>query len=127
MSTTTALQPQPEAMRRTTTQSSAASSATSTPHDSPLDTPRRSPSNGSISSLSDSEPAHKDTKQKLLDTHGNEFQIPDYTIKQIHDAIPKHCFERSAATGLYYVARDVALLASTFSVVKRFIPSPREI
>ncbi len=32
----------------------------------------------------------------LIDTYGNEFEVPDFTIKDIRDAIPKHCFERSA-------------------------------
>lgn len=49
-----------------------------------------------------------------MDSYGNEFKIPDYSIKDIRDAIPKHCFERSAIRGLSYVARDAALLAGTF-------------
>lgn len=75
-----------------------------------------------MSSLEETEPT-KETKQaqKLLDTYGNEFQIPDYTIKQIYDAIPKHCFERSAATGLYYVFRDLALLAGTFYLFHNYV------
>ena len=56
----------------------------------------------------------------MVDTYGNEFKLPDYTIKEIRDAIPKHCFERSAVTGLSYVARDVALLASTFYLFNTF-------
>lgn len=51
---------------------------------------------------------------KLVDTHGNEFHVPDYTINDIRAAIPKHCFERSAARGLMYVARDILSLAITF-------------
>jgi omega-6 fatty acid desaturase (delta-12 desaturase) len=43
---------------------------------------------------------------KLIDTFGNEFAIPDYTINDIRNAIPKHCFERSGLRGLGYVARD---------------------
>lgn len=62
----------------------------------------------------------KPSQQKLVDSYGNEFQIPDYTIKDIREAIPKHCFERSAATGLMYVARDVALLAGTFILFNKF-------
>lgn len=50
----------------------------------------------------------------LLDTYGNEFEIPNFTIKDIRDAIPTHCFKRSALRGLSYVARDLVLLASTF-------------
>lgn len=51
---------------------------------------------------------------KLVDTHGNEFRVPDFTIHDIRAAIPKHCFERSAARGLMYVARDILSLAITF-------------
>lgn len=51
---------------------------------------------------------------KLLDTYGNEFKVPDFTVKQIRDAIPAHCFERSAIRGFSYVARDILLLALTF-------------
>lgn len=50
----------------------------------------------------------------LVDTHGNEFHVPDFTINDIRAAIPKHCFERSAARGLMYVARDILSLAITF-------------
>ena len=51
---------------------------------------------------------------KLVDTYGHDFQIPDFTIKQIRRAIPAHCFERSAVRGYTYIARDLLLLGSTF-------------
>lgn len=51
---------------------------------------------------------------ELLDTYGNEFKVPDFTVKQVRDAIPAHCFERSAIRGFSYVARDILLLALTF-------------
>lgn len=63
----------------------------------------------------------KPSHGKLLDTYGNEFVIPDYTIKDIHDAIPKHCFERSAAKGLYYVFRDIVLLGTTFYLFHNYV------
>ncbi|KAI0871989.1 fatty acid desaturase-domain-containing protein [Hypoxylon argillaceum] len=102
---------------------------TSTPTDSdtsavasPLDSPRPSASSTSLSSLaSDSADAAKPTFGKLIDTYGNEFQVPDYTIKDIRDAIPKHCFERSAATGLYYVARDIVSLGTTFYLFHTYV------
>ncbi|KAL5600701.1 hypothetical protein FOVSG1_008513 [Fusarium oxysporum f. sp. vasinfectum] len=51
-------------------------------------------SSTSLSSLSsvDANQA-KPTHDRLLDTYGNEFTPPDFTIKHIRDAIPKHCFE----------------------------------
>ena len=57
----------------------------------------------------------------MLDTYGNEFKIPDYTINQIRNAIPAHCFERSAARGLGYVARDLASLAVTFYIFHNYV------
>lgn len=58
---------------------------------------------------------------KLIDTYGNEFEIPDYTIKDVYDAIPKHCFQRSAVIGLYYVFRDIALLSTTFYLFNTYV------
>ena len=50
----------------------------------------------------------------LVDTYGNEFQVPNFTIKELRSAIPPHCFERSALHGFAYIVRDILLLASTF-------------
>lgn len=87
---------------------------------SPVDSPRQSPSSSSLSSLaSDSEPLT--SRGKLIDTYGNSFEVPDFTIKQIRDAIPPHCFKRSGARGLAYVARDLASLATTFYLFNRFV------
>ncbi|KAE9381679.1 putative Delta(12) fatty acid desaturase [Stipitochalara longipes BDJ] len=58
---------------------------------------------------------------KLLDTYGNEFELPDFTVNDIRNAIPKHCFERSGLRGLSYVARDVASLATTFFLYNKFV------
>jgi omega-6 fatty acid desaturase (delta-12 desaturase) len=58
---------------------------------------------------------------KLLDTYGNEFELPDYTVNDIRNAIPKHCFKRSGARGLSYVARDILSLATTFYLFNKFL------
>jgi omega-6 fatty acid desaturase (delta-12 desaturase) len=58
---------------------------------------------------------------KLIDTYGNKFEVPDYTINDIRNAIPKHCFERSGLRGLSYVARDIASLAITFYLFNKFV------
>jgi hypothetical protein len=71
--------------------------------------------------MDESPAAVKNSRGVLLDTYGNEFEIPDYTIKQIRDAIPKHCFERSGLRGLGYVARDIASLAATFYVFHNYV------
>ena len=114
MSSTTALPPQ-GALRRKVTLDSAVSTATNSEVNTPDDSPTASASSTSLSSLGSVDDFQaKPEPQKLVDSYGNDFKLPDYTIKDIRDAIPKHCFERSATTGLYYVARDIALLATTF-------------
>jgi omega-6 fatty acid desaturase (delta-12 desaturase) len=109
--------PKPPYLRTLTASSSPSSSASSSVTVSPFDSPRQSPSTTSLTSLSDLDDASTILKQSrgtLIDGYGNEFEIPDYTIKQIRDAIPAHCFERSGLRGLAYVARDMACIAATF-------------
>ncbi|KAI9368853.1 fatty acid desaturase-domain-containing protein [Aspergillus egyptiacus] len=115
MSSTTALPKRVALHRNPTTDSSVPSSVAA----SPLDSPRQSPSSTSLSSMASD--AGKENLGKMLDTYGNEFKIPDYTIKDIRDAIPAHCFQRSAATSLYYVFRDMAVLASVFYVFHNYV------
>ncbi|KAK4580446.1 hypothetical protein LTR86_000649 [Recurvomyces mirabilis] len=98
---------------------SAVESVSSTADNSSLSTPTESPtasaSSTSLSSMdSDEGFQQKESSRQLVDTYGNEFKLPDYTINDIRNAIPKHCFERSAIRGLAYVARDMATLAGTF-------------
>ncbi|KAI1346288.1 fatty acid desaturase-domain-containing protein [Xylaria sp. FL0043] len=93
---------------------------------SPLDSPRPSASSTSLSSLASEDAVlaavkKQSTYGKLVDTYGNEFQVPDYTIKDIRDAIPKHCYERSAARSLSYAARDIASLATTFYLFHTYV------
>ncbi|KAI0523931.1 fatty acid desaturase-domain-containing protein [Xylaria bambusicola] len=93
---------------------------------SPLDSPRPSASSTSLSSLASEDAAATTTTKKspygkLIDTYGNEFEVPDYTIKDIRDAIPKHCYERSAATSLSYVARDIVSLGTTFYLFHNYV------
>lgn len=102
--------------RNATTESSVASSVDVSPSDSP----RQSPSSTSLSSLSDGDVVAP-KKSVLLDQYGNEFELPNYTMKQIRDAIPAHCFKRSAVRSLGYVARDIALLASTFYIFHTYV------
>lgn len=93
---------------------------------SPIDSPRPSASSTSLSSLASEDVPVLDEKQtkkygKLVDTYGNEFEVPDFTIKQIRDAIPKHCYERSAVRSLAYVVRDMIYLGTTFYLWNRFV------
>lgn len=108
------------AVRRTITVDSVPSTSRNSNASTPDDSPIGSASSTSLSSLGSVEDFQQPPKQGLKDSYGNDFEIPDYTIKDIRDAIPKHCFERSAATGLYYVARDIALLAGTFVLFNKF-------
>lgn len=116
---TTAL-PQNAAMRRTVTVDSAPSTSSNSTVHTPDDSPTASASSTSLSSLGSVEDFQQEPKQKLVDTYGNEFKLPDYTIKDIRDAIPKHCFERSAVRGLSYVVRDMVLLGTTFALFNKF-------
>ncbi|KAK4542715.1 Oleate hydroxylase fah12 [Oleoguttula mirabilis] len=110
---TTAL-PQRAPLRRHITTDSVPSTSPSSAAGSPNDSPTASASSTSLSSLGSVDDFQRQPEQKLVDSNGNDFKIPDYSIKDIRDAIPKHCFERSAVRGLAYVARDVALMAGTF-------------
>ncbi|PBP19157.1 Delta(12) fatty acid desaturase [Diplocarpon rosae] len=115
----TAVPKQGDLLKRTVT--TANESSPSTAAGSPNDTPRQSPSSTSLSSMS----SMGDVKDKgygtLLDTYGNKFELPDYTVNDIRNAIPKHCYERSGLRGLAYVGRDIASLATTFYLFNRFL------
>jgi omega-6 fatty acid desaturase / acyl-lipid omega-6 desaturase (Delta-12 desaturase) len=50
------------------------------------------------------------TEHTLYDTYGREFNLPDFTMNDILEAIPAECFNRSAVKGLGYVARDLILI-----------------
>ncbi|KAK3940896.1 putative delta fatty acid desaturase [Diplogelasinospora grovesii] len=109
------------ALRRTVTSTTVdTESSPSTADVSPIDSPRPSASSTSLSSLASDAPAVKANYGKLIDTYGNEFEVPDFTIKQLRDAIPKHCFERSTLRSMSYVFRDIACLAATFYLFHNF-------
>lgn len=110
--------PSPGAVQHRVPASTTSSSVASSVNISPSDTPKASCSSTSISSLASEEVG---TSSKLVDTLGNPFSLPDYTIGDIHKAIPKHCFERSGLRGLGYVARDIVSLAVTFYLTNKFV------
>lgn len=123
MASTAVSRSSPPQLRR---QATIDSTPTTSTNISPADSPRPSASSTSLSSLgSDSEVLATQTQQKeqkkLVDGYGNTFEIPDFSISDIHKAIPKHCFERSAATGLYYVGRDIVSLGVTFYLTNRYL------
>ena len=125
---TTAL-PQHADLKRNITVDSTPSTTSNSSVNTPDDSPTASASSTSLSSLGSVEDFQREPDQKLVDSYGNDFKLPDYTIKQIRDAIPKHCFERSAVRGLSYVARDIASLATVFYIFNtyctpEYVPSP---
>ncbi|TVY65566.1 Delta(12)-acyl-lipid-desaturase [Lachnellula suecica] len=56
----------------------------------------------------------------LKDANGKDFMVPDYTLAQIYDAIPKECFERSVVKSLLYLFQDLALVTVTFLAFSKF-------
>jgi omega-6 fatty acid desaturase (delta-12 desaturase) len=44
-------------------------------------------------------------------TEGQKFIVPNFTVKQLLDAIPAHCYKRSAFKSSLYVLQDFVLLA----------------
>lgn len=52
------------------------------------------------------------------------FEPPDklYSMKDIHDAIPKHCFERNSLLSFGYMMRDFAMVFSLMWLAATFIP-----
>lgn len=52
------------------------------------------------------------TQKYAIDTNGQVQKVPDFTIKDILDAIPAKCYERDLAKSLSYVFRDIFCLVS---------------
>lgn len=48
--------------------------------------------------------------------HNLPLEKPKFTLSDIRNAIPKHCFERNLVTSLTHLASDLALVAATFYV-----------
>jgi omega-6 fatty acid desaturase / acyl-lipid omega-6 desaturase (Delta-12 desaturase) len=73
-------------------------------------------------SLTNRRPAVDKTKPaQHIAQDGHVFQLPTYTMKQIHAAIPPHCFNPSTLRSMAYVARD-ALYFSTLLYASSYIP-----
>lgn len=110
-------------LRRMETPGDSETSNPSTATGSPFDSPRPSASSTSLSSLASMDGAASESKDygTLLDTYGNHFEPPDFTIKDIRDAIPRHCFKRSPLKGFAYIARDMLYLATTFYIFHNYV------
>ncbi|WRT67740.1 uncharacterized protein IL334_004712 [Kwoniella shivajii] len=66
-----------------------------------------------------SPPAGQVEKDQLLKeaedaelTEGQKFVVPNFTVKQLLDAIPAHCFHRSAVRSSLYVVQDVIAIGA---------------
>jgi omega-6 fatty acid desaturase / acyl-lipid omega-6 desaturase (Delta-12 desaturase) len=57
----------------------------------------------------------------MVDTNGRPFHVPDFTIKQIRNAIPVQCYERSALRGFGYVSRDLFIILTVFYHFNTFV------
>lgn len=58
-----------------------------------------------------------------VDTFGNLFEAPDYSIKDILQAIPAHCYERRLLQSYFYVFRDIFFLVLGYYTANKFIPT----
>ncbi|KAJ1923418.1 hypothetical protein EC988_010427 [Linderina pennispora] len=45
-------------------------------------------------------------KQTIVDPE-KDFEPPNFTIKELRDCVPKHCFERDTMRSFSYVAYDI--------------------
>ncbi|ODN81705.1 hypothetical protein L202_02099 [Cryptococcus amylolentus CBS 6039] len=53
----------------------------------------------------------RDAQAKEI-AEGQKFAVPNFTIKQLLDAIPAHCFKRSAFWSSLYIVQDVAVISA---------------
>jgi omega-6 fatty acid desaturase (delta-12 desaturase) len=89
-------------------------------------------------SVAMSEPAHealsipckdKDLHRPLENgeaTAGSQpfFTPPSYTMKEIHDAIPLHCFQRNTRLSLFYIIRDFVFAITLASIATQIVHLP---
>ncbi|KAF3918548.1 hypothetical protein ABW21_db0208863 [Orbilia brochopaga] len=57
-----------------------------------------------------------------LDMHGNVFELPSFTMKEIYDAIPAHCFKSSTVRSMLYVVRDYFYVSTLVYLAVTYIP-----
>lgn len=53
----------------------------------------------------------REAEEKELN-EGQKFVLPNYTVKQLLDVIPAHCFHRSALRSSVYVLQDVVVIGA---------------
>jgi omega-6 fatty acid desaturase / acyl-lipid omega-6 desaturase (Delta-12 desaturase) len=62
-----------------------------------------------------------DVYGELVDTYGRPFKVPNYTLKEILEAIPPRCFERSPLRGFLYIVQDLTLIGLTFYLTNTYV------
>lgn len=63
-----------------------------------------------------------DVEPKHIDLNGNVFELPDFVMKQIYDAIPPHCFRPSITRSLLYAVRDYLYLGTLMFLTYTYVP-----
>lgn len=63
-----------------------------------------------------------ETKAQHTDMNGNPFELSNFTMKEIYDAIPPHCFKPSTIRSLAYVVRDFGYLSTLIYLAVTYIP-----
>jgi len=58
--------------------------------------------------------------QRHITQHGEIFEVPDFTIKEVYDAIPLHCFKPSLTRSMLYVARDFGYVSILYMLLPSF-------
>ncbi|KAJ6259820.1 hypothetical protein Dda_5462 [Drechslerella dactyloides] len=64
----------------------------------------------------------KASEDQHLDLHGNVFEVPTFTMKEIYGAIPAHCFKSSMIRSMAYVVRDCFYLSALVYLAVTYIP-----
>lgn len=75
---------------------------------------------GNVASFKTTPDGYK-TNLTAIDTYGNTFKVPDYTIKDILSAIPSHCYERRLLESFYYVFRDIFMMVTLGYIANNYI------
>lgn len=60
-------------------------------------------------------PFHPDAWHRYKRRLHSDYRLPQVTLKQIHEAVPKDAYEKNTLKGLSYVARDI-FFATVFYV-----------
>lgn len=68
------------------------------------------------------ESVKESTERLHIDQHGNSFEPPNFTMKQIYNAIPPHCFHPSTIRSLAYVVRDFFYIGVLLYTTQAYTP-----